>query len=118
MKKQKNTVINGFEIEFDCSDAERKSLEDKLNLISLGNGKDLFITTCDSKGCEAAKLKARDYSNIDRAYFSNGSIELEIISKNPSILANNCSLVYHEPKKKFMYLGYKDYELLVRIVYK
>lgn len=111
-------MINGFEIEFDCSDSERKNLEGKLNLISLGNGKDLCIITCNSKGCKAAKLKVKDYNNINRDYYSNGAIELEIVSPNPSILANNCVGLYYVPKKKFIHIGYKDRELLVRIVYK
>lgn len=112
-------VINNFEIEFDCSsDKERKTLEGKLKLITLGNEQDLCIITCDDKGCKAAKLKIRGYDNIDKAYYKNGAIEIEITDSNPSVLANNCLGVYYVPERRFMHIGYKDRGLLVRIIHK
>jgi len=111
--------INNFEIEFDCPDHEKETLEKKLNLISLGNGKDLCIIACndDYKECKPAKLKVREHENIDRDYCSNGGIEIEVSSPNISILANNCTGAYHVPEKNFMQLHYGDRELVVRIIY-
>lgn len=118
MSEKQHVIIDNFEIEFDCPDEERSTLEEKLKLITFGNGKDLCIITCDDKGCKAAKLKVRNYSNIDKDYYKNGGIEIEVINPDPSILANNCVGLYYVPKRKFIHIGYKDRELLVRIVHK
>ncbi len=115
---KKKLKINNFEVELDCLPKERKTLEAKLNLISLGNGKDLCIITCDNKGCKAAKLIVRDYDNIRRDHYKNGAIEVEVNEPNISLLANNCTGVYHLPKENILHISYKNCELLVRIVYK
>lgn len=116
MSKQPHTelLIDGFEIELDCPEEERKTLEDKLNLIALGNGKDLCLLSCDETDCKAAKLIVRHYDNVDKSGLENGGIEIE--SDYTSLIANNCN-TYHVPGKEFLHLTFAEKGLLVRIVY-
>lgn len=117
-QKRVDLTINNFEVELDCLDGDKKMLEDKLKLISIGNGKDLCIITCDEKGCKPAKLKIRRYDNILEDFYKNGGIEIVIMDPNPSVLANNCSTLYYVPEKGVMDIGYHDRGLWVRITYK
>lgn len=101
-------VIDNFKIQFDCLDKEKETLEKKLKLISLGNGKDLCIITCGEKGCKAAELKVRSYDNIHKEYYKNGGIEIEVTESNISFMVQNYSTTYFVPDRKIFHIGYHD----------
>lgn len=114
MSKPYTKKINGFKVKFDCSKKERKTLEDKLNLINLGNGKDLCLMTCDETGCKTAKLTVRPFDNVDKSKLKNGGIEIE--GNYTGLTANNCS-VYHDTGECALYLGFGERQLLVKVVF-